>query len=74
VAWDSGVVVIPPVPMVAYRLGRGEKSGQLVAYADLEFCTKNFLVTLPQIFCMGKFLMALYVKRLFPYERPLAQG
>jgi hypothetical protein len=41
---------------------------------DLEFCAKNFLVTLPQIFCMAKRFMALYVKWLFPYKKVCAQG
>mgnify|MGYP006951204807 CR=1 FL=1 len=54
--------IIFPACWAPASLSPGRVSCQLVAFcaswwiADLEFCTKNFLVTLPQIFCMGKHL------------------
>jgi hypothetical protein len=47
---------------------------QLVAYGDLEFFTQKSFVDTSADFLYGKKVMALYVKRLFPYKKVCAQG
>ncbi len=49
-------------------------SGQLVAYSDLEFCTQNFLVTLPQIFLYGKKFYGFVCKTAFPIQNGVRTG